>query len=272
MRTGTKVKRHGSALCGKMKYCFLLWGCVVLISGCSSFSPSGKSVRQFDEQSREKAAQARLTLGLAYLEQGNLKLAYSNLQRAVSYSSDNYQTHLAMALYEQQVGEYDKALKSYQSALKLAPHDGTVLNRYGAFLCRSGKYDLAHQQFDLARNATNYDTIAGSLENAGYCYLKQGQYERAREFLSRALKYDPAKGKNLLVVTKHYMDSRQHEHVAILLDIYQQNSPETAESVWLQIRFAILNESPDNVRHYGQRLAKHFSQSEQYKQFLAHEN
>ena len=242
-----------------------------LITGCSVFSPTERSDDRIEFVNREKASQARLTLGLAYLEQGNLRLAYSNLQRAAAHSPGNYQTHLAIALYEQRVGEYDKARKSYRRALSLAPDDSITLNHYGVFLCNEGQYIKAHEQFELALNHANYDIIANSLENTGYCYLKQGQYKQAQEFLNRALKYEPVKSKNLLVIAENYLEARQDEHVAVLLDIYQQNLPITAESLWLRIRFAALNRKLDNVKHYGQQLAKNFSQSEQYKQFLAHE-
>lgn len=250
----------------------LFWLSIVFISGCAGISDASRPINSPVPVDREKAAQARLALGLAYLERDNLKQAYLNLRKAADYSGDNYQTHLAMALYEQRIGEYDNARRSYEAAFKLAPNQGDVLNRYGAFLCKTGDYAQAQRLFDLALNTTNYDMMAAALENIGYCYLEQKQYLRAQEFLSRALKHEPAKSKNLLVVTEHYLTARQHEPVAVLLDIYQQNSPITAESLWLQIRFASLNGDSAGVERYGRRLAEHFSHSEQYKQFLAHEN
>jgi type IV pilus assembly protein PilF len=237
-----------------------------LLNGCSSPISGNRTV------DRSAAARARLTLGLAYLEQDNLKLAYRNIQRAVRYDPDNYRTHLALALYEQRIGEYDRARESYRLALKRAPKESPALSGYGSFLCELGEYQSANEQFELALNHTSYDNIAESLERAGYCFLKQGRNRRAQELISRAVKHDPAKSKYLLAVTEHYLNARQHEQVAILLDIYQQNSPITAESLWLQIGFARLNQAPDDEQRYGRQLAEHFSQSEQYKKFLANEN
>lgn len=268
---GNVIKENRRLFQVKILFSFLFLIIVLLITGCSVSSPAERPDDRIEFVNREKASQARLALGLAYLEQGNLRLAYSNLQKAVNHSPENYQTHLAIALYEQRVGEYDKARESYRRALALAPDDSVTLNHYGVFLCNEGQYIKAHEQFELALNHANYDIIANSLENTGYCYLKQEQYRQAQEFLNRALKYEPVKSKNLLVIAENYLEARQDEHVAVLLDLYQQNSPITAESLWLQIRFAALNRNLDNVKHYGQQLAKNFSQSEQYKQFLAHE-
>lgn len=261
-----------SALEGRILASFLFFICIVSIAGCSAFPLTEQADGTNEFVNREKAAQARLALGLAYLEQDNLKLAYGNLQRAMDYSPGDYRVYIAIALYEQRIGEYDKALENFQKALVLAPNDGAAQSRYGALLCRMGKYSQAHEMFQLALNHTSYDIIADGLENTGYCYLKQGQPNQAQEFLNRALKYEPVKSKNLLVTAEHYLDARQYEQVAVLLDIYQQNSPMTAESLWLQIRFATLKRELGDVERYGRQLAENFSQSEQYKQFLAHEN
>ena|GEM_PF-122385 len=223
------------------------------------------------DNNRQKAAQVRLVLGVAYLEQGDLKRALSNLLRAADYTPDDEQVHLALALYEQQIGENDKTEQRYQLALSIKPQSQSVLNHYGRFLCQQKRYTLAHKQFDLALNAANYDMMANSLENKGYCALQEGQYLQAQEFLSRALQHEPTKSKNLLVTITHYLDKRQSEEVATLFDIYQQHASETAESLWLQIRFAKLNEQPKKINDYGQQLAESFPQSVQYKRFLTHE-
>lgn len=262
------VNKWGSDFSSILRF-ILLFGMTCIVASCHS---NGQQAHlMLSSSNQQKAAQVRLALGVAYLEQGDLKRALSNLQRAADYTPDDYQVHLALALYEQQVGEHEKANQRYQLALSLQPQASSVLNHYGKFLCEQKEYTFAQKQFDLALNHASYDMIAPSLENKGYCYLKEGQYQQTKEFLGRALQYEPARSTNILVTIKDYLEQRQGEEVATLFSIYQQYAARTAESLWLQIRFAKLNNEPKKITDYGRQLAEDFSQSVQYKRFLANE-
>lgn len=236
---------------------------VALLAGCSG-SPK-------ETQPVNGAAQTRLELGMAYLNQGNMEAAKQNLQKAVDGAPQDYRTQLGMALYEQKNGDQKAAQSRYQQALKLAPQNGTVLNNYGAFLCSLGQYVPAQQQFSAAANAPDYGQVADSLENAGYCFLKANQNEEARVLLSRALKADPDKGAPLLTEATKEFGEGNRAQAKLLLDVYQHVLPATADSLMLQIRFAALAGNPDSVQRYGKQLARSYPQSKQYQQFLANE-
>lgn len=234
-----------------------------LLAGCSSSKPAPEQATG--------ALQTRLELGMAYLSQGNMDGAKSNLQQAVKGAPDDYRTQLGMALYEQKNGDNDAARNRYQQALKLAPQNGTVLNNYGAFLCSLGQYVSAQQQFSAAANVPDYGQVADSLENAGYCFLKANQNEEASVLLSRALKTDPDKGGPLLAEATKQFGEGKRAHAQVLLDVYQHVLPASAESLMLQIRFAASASNPVSVQRYGKQLARSFPQSQQYQQFLANE-
>ncbi|MFD3246175.1 type IV pilus biogenesis/stability protein PilW [Rahnella aquatilis] len=236
---------------------------LALLAGCSG-SPK-------ETQQASGAAQTRLELGMAYLNQGNMEAARQNLQKAVDGAPQDYRTQLGMALYEQKNGNQKAAQTRYQQALQLAPQNGTVLNNYGAFLCSLGQYVPAQQQFSAAANAPDYGQVADSLENAGYCFLKANQNEEARVLLSRALKVDPDKGAPLLTEATKEFGEGNRAQAKLLLDVYQHVLPATADSLMLQIRFAALAGNPDSVQRYGKQLARSYPQSKQYQQFLANE-
>ena len=218
-------------------------------------------------------------------KRATLKLADRYYAESIFYSAaDNYKLYLhskpndryatywlGMALYEQRVGENDAAQNRYNLALKLAPQNATVLNNYGAFLCSLGQYVSAQQQFAAAAQATDYGQVADSLENAGYCFFKAGQNDEARVLLGRALKYDPDKGVALLAEADRQFSEGKGDKAKLLLDVYQHILPATAESLWLQIRFAALAGRHNDLQRYGTRLARSFPQSKQYQQFLANE-
>jgi len=236
---------------------------VVFLNGCAG------EKQQTDVSTQ--SAQTRLQLGMEYLAANNLDAARQNLDKAVKGAPDDYRTQLGMALYEQRVGENDAALNRYRLALKLAPQNGTVLNNYGAFLCSLGQYVPAQQQFVAAAQAADYGLVADSLENAGYCFYKAGNNDEARKLLSRALKYDPEKGVTLLAEADRQFSEGKGDKTQLLLNVYQHILPASAESLWLQIRFAALAGRQNDVKRYGARLARSFPHSKQYQQFLANE-
>ncbi|GKX51321.1 type IV pilus biogenesis/stability protein PilW [Budvicia aquatica] len=233
--------------------------------GCNSHLSGDNAV------DKSKAAQARLALGMAYFSDGDMRAARSNLERAVSYAPKDYRTQLGMAIYQQSIGENDFAESRFQQALALAPDNGDVMNNYGIFLCSLGQYESALAYFDDAVKLQNSEKIADSFENSGYCLLKAGQFERATETLSRALKQDPQKGARLLRTATEYYQRDQRAEAMALLNSYQDTLPDSAESLWMQIQFAALESRLNDVQRYGQLLAQDFSQSKQYQLFLAHE-
>ncbi|HEI6850425.1 TPA: type IV pilus biogenesis/stability protein PilW [Yersinia enterocolitica] len=236
---------------------------VTVLAGCSGSSP--------EKVNQAAAGQTRLQLGLEYLAQGDLNAARQNLEKAVAADPQDYRAQLGMAFYEQRIGENDAAEQRYQQAMKLAPGNGTVLNNYGAFLCSLGQYVPAQQQFSAAVLSPDYGQVADSLENAGYCFLRANQNDQARVLLSRALKYDPDKGEPLLAEAQRHFGEGNRAQAQLLLDVYQHVLPASAESLWLQIRFAALAGRQDSVQRYGKQLARSFPQSKQYQHFLANE-
>ncbi|QCR35292.1 type IV pilus biogenesis/stability protein PilW [Nissabacter sp. SGAir0207] len=236
-----------------------------LLAGCASSGPSEP------ETDAGAPADARLQLGLSYLSQGNLPAARQNLEKAVKAAPQDYRTQLGMALYAQRVGENEDAQQRYQRALQLAPRNGTVMNNYGAFLCSLGQYVPAQQQFSAAATAPDTGQVADSLENAGYCFLQANQQDDARVLLGRALKVDPDKGTHLLAEAERRFSEGRRDQARLLLEVYQHILPASADSLWLQIRFAALDGRQDKLERYGRQLARSFPQSKQYQQFLANE-
>lgn len=122
--------------------------------------------------SQVTAGQARLQLSLEYLARGDLNAARQNIIKVLGAHPQNYRAHLAMALYEQRIGENNAAQLDYQQAMKLAPNNGIILNNYGEFLCSLGQYMSAQQQFNTAVLLPDYGQVINSIENASYCFLQ----------------------------------------------------------------------------------------------------
>ncbi|WP_439212598.1 type IV pilus biogenesis/stability protein PilW [Duffyella gerundensis] len=241
----------------KGRLLFLLWLCLV-VSGC------------VQNQHRD-AAQARLQLGLAWLEMADYAAAERNLLRAQAASPADFRVQLALARLRQAQGDLAQARHHYQQARNVAPNEGHVLNNYGAFLCGLGQYDEAHQQFIRARKLNQPGINADSLALAGFCDLQRDKLDQAKQQLTAALDADRQKSVPMLAEAERRFGKREWGKTRLLLDIYQRSLPASAESLWLEIRFAALHGDILNVTRYGDQLARNFPQSIQHQHFLANE-
>lgn len=155
-------------------------------SGCSS--TQDKQDTSFDKR---LAADARIELGLSYLQVDRLEPAQRNLQLAFQYAPEYARAISSMAYYYQYTHQYKKAHRFYQKALKKTPHQGELLNNYAVFLCRCNQFDLALDYFEQAGQQDNYRSRLMSLENAGICCLKQGNKNQANAYFKRVLSLNP---------------------------------------------------------------------------------
>ncbi len=220
---------------------------------------------------RQSAADIRLQLGMHYLAVKDYGAAQRNLLRAASSAPRDYRVPLALARLAQAQQNSAQTEWHYQRAQQLAPANGYVANNYGAFLCGLRQYDEAHQQFKLAMAAQEMDARQDALLFSGYCYLQAGKSSAAQESLSRALKAAPEQGSQLLTEVERRLEQQDPTSVPLLLDLYHQHLPATAESLGLQIRFAAQQGNAADVTRYGDRLARSFPQSIQYQRYFANE-
>lgn len=224
-----------------------------------------------NQTSRYGAADIRLQLGFHYLAVKDYAAAQRNLLRAQQDAPHDYRVPLALARLAQAQQNNLQTRWQYQRAQQLAPRNGYVANNYGAFLCSLGQYDEAHQQFKLAVQAQEIEARQDAHLFSGYCYLQAGARAAARKQLNSALDAAPGQGNQLLAEVERRLEQREFDSVPLLLDIYHQHLPATANSLWLQIRFAAQQRNAADVTRYGGQLARSFPQSIQYQRYLANE-
>lgn len=169
-----------------------------------------------------KAADARITLGLSYLEVGDRQKARENLELAIKYAPNYYRSLNSIAYYYQLVGEVHLAEQAFKKAMRESPENSELLNNYGAFLCRLGQYEQADAFFNRAiEQKTNY-RIVDSMENAAICALKSGNSAQAEYYFSRSLDYDPYRYFSLLHYCKLMLAKGKDNQARIRLIRFHQ--------------------------------------------------
>ncbi|MWP61935.1 tetratricopeptide repeat protein [Gilliamella sp. Pas-s25] len=163
--------------------CFL----IVMLSGCQI-----KNSNEFDP---EKAALARMRLGLGYLAKANesaenIKAAHYNLKLAAQYSPNNPQVMLAMAMFDQHIGEYNEAEIIYKRITQMQPGNGLYHVHYGSFLCGRDRYQEAKQQFQQSLDLDRHRWKADAYEQYGYCAIQNKDKKTADLMFNLLFQYD----------------------------------------------------------------------------------
>jgi len=136
-------------------------------------------------------ASVNAQLGLGYLRNGQLDLAWERLNAALQ-ADPNYATaHNGMALVYGRLNEPQKAEEHFKRAIALNPSDSAAQTNYGAFLCQHGRIDEGETYFMKAVANPLYTKPAMAYSNAGLCKLRVDDLEAAQIYFRAALRADP---------------------------------------------------------------------------------
>ena len=82
-------------------------------------------------------------------------------------------------------GRYEKAIDSFQEALKTEDPKGQIYNNLAMTLCKLGRYGEAFEVFKKGGNE------AEAYNNLGYIYLLEGKNKEAIDAFEKALDLSP---------------------------------------------------------------------------------
>lgn len=204
---------------------YLLLICCLSFLGLTGCQFTAEQQQEFNQ---EKAAFARLKLGLGYLAQAkdttdktseDLKLAHYNLDLANQYSPNNPNIMLGMALFDQHVGEYQEADMIYQAIIKMEPMNGLYHIHYGSFLCGIDRYSDSRTQYQQAIDLNRPQWKMDALEQLGYCAIQNGDIKQANEAFSALFKYDATKRQQVVSMADLYRQKGDIQVARYLLAI-----------------------------------------------------
>ncbi|KLV02376.1 type IV pilus biogenesis/stability protein PilW [Photobacterium aphoticum] len=239
-----------------------------LMIGCVTVDDAGNAKQTVD---KIEASEARIALGLSYLENGQWQRARDNLEIALEYAPKYYRAQNAMAYYYQQVDEPTQAEALYKQALRDSPKNGDVQNNYGTFLCAQGRYDEAISAFEKAIAQPYYYLTSASYENAALCSLKKGSESEARVYFDKALAYDPYRPMSMLQLAKLDIKDDNLKDARVRLFKFNKRYGYKADSLWLLIQLENQAGSQSMVEKYAGILQQQFPGSKQYQNYLANE-
>jgi type IV pilus assembly protein PilF len=162
---------------------------VLCLTACATTSTIG--VENAKQIPADPLSRARIHTELAalYFQQGGMKTALDELASAVRIDPGYAPAYSMYGLVYMQLGERDKANRSFQQAIALAPNDPEIRNNYGLFLCETQQYQAGLNQLDLALSNPLYTTPARALVTASRCAQAMGNVALAENYRQRAAIY-----------------------------------------------------------------------------------
>ncbi len=168
-----------------MKHAALLALPLLLLAGCVTTHSDQREVDM------KEAAKANVSLGMAYMQQGNLLLAKEKLERAQKQDPKSTDVNWAMGSLYERMDMPKEADRNFRKAVELSPGNSQIANTYAVFLCRQGEVDRALPIFDKVIADKLYQTPYAAAANAGMCLRGDKRTADARRYFERAVQMGP---------------------------------------------------------------------------------
>jgi len=131
-----------------------------------------------------KDANALFLIGFGYSKKQMYEEAIGALTEVIALAPNFAQANFELAICYQNQGEKEKALEYFQKTLELDANNPDAAYNAGLILFGLNRVDEALSNFERALKVKPGDPEY--LEMAGRCYINQGNYARAIEYLEQA--------------------------------------------------------------------------------------
>jgi len=236
----------------------------VILAGCVT-----KSSTPLHMANQKEAAADNVQLGIQYMNQGDLNLAKTKLDRAVEEDPGNANVHSARAMLFERMNQLGKADEEFRAALKLAPHDPDVINNYAVYLCQNGRTDEGVKRFLEAAHNPLYRTPAAAYTNAGVCLRAAKRDDEARADFNAAIQLRPNDAEAAFQLATLDFDHAQLAAARSRIDGYIGSYVETPDLLLLGVRVARAQGDVVAAQRFARRLQLDYPGSDQARALAA---
>ncbi|UBU48212.1 type IV pilus biogenesis/stability protein PilW [Cobetia amphilecti] len=185
-----------------------------------------------------KASNAYVELGEAYLGRNQLQRADSAFQKALKLQSSNAEAKAGLAMIYQRQGENVLADDYFNQAISSDPSFTRARNNYAAFLYSRGEYVEACRQLEIAAEDLTYDNRGQLYTNLGRCQLQLGKTSEAAKSFERAVKINPRESEAWLAVARMSHDVGDNDAAQSALSRYFRLAGTDSDSLALAVDVA----------------------------------
>lgn len=234
------------------------------------FVSSLATARAEEVDRRQDAARIHTELAAAYYARGQYGVALEHIKDATTAKSDYAAAYNIEGLVYTDLREFEKADKSFLHAISLDSSNADANHNYGWFLCnKRDKYAESIKYFTAALKNPLYTSPQKSMQQAGLCALKSGDFAAADDFLRKADKAEPDNADTLLGLAQLSFRRGAFETARTLLGRQARLGTPTAEALWLNVRIDRKLGSKDSEAGFAKELKSRFPDSDEARRLAA---
>ena len=209
----------------------------------------------------EDAAAQLYHLGAQYYRNGKFGLARDRLERATELDSRNADAFSMLALTYVSVDNQRLATEAFERAVRLAPNNFDVRNKYAIFLCGQNEFDEAQKNFDRAISVRENDNAEIMMSNAGVCMAKKPDYALAEQYFREALTTRPTYGEALIQLAALKHQTGDNLTARAFVQRYMAANESSAAVLYLAVQIDTALGDDRAATDYSNQLLREFPDS-----------
>jgi len=248
-----------------MKRWLAVMVCSFLLAACTQ---TPKTAAPTDDEAPERTrARVHTELATAYYGAGQYNVALEEVQIALDADSNYLPAVNQLGLIHLALGQTEDAERELKRAIRIDPDNPSINNNYGMLLCSTGDTAEAMRYFEKALSDPLYRSPELAYVNAGVCLKNNGDYDRAEQFLRRALAVSPNQPKALYEMAELEYRNGEIESAQYFITRHLQVVVSGPDALWLAARIEKRMGNNVALESYGAQLNRRFPDSEQARAF-----
>lgn len=244
---------------------------MLLLAACATPDTDPGPGSALQPKTSNALAEVNTRLGIGYLGQGKMELAYDKLTKALQ-ADPNYSTaHNAMGLLQERLQNMPAAEEHFIRAVELNPMDSAAQTNYGSFLCRTGRQAEGEQRFLTALKNSLYERPDLAYTNAGLCAKSAGDMKNAESYFRSALERNPKIPAALVGMSEVSFDQQRYLPARAYLQRYLDLGPHSPRTLWLGVQIERALGDRRTEREYAAQLKSRFPDSKETQSLLESE-
>jgi type IV pilus assembly protein PilF len=241
---------------------------LALVAGCASAPTQQDDTggATLEPQAANVLAEVQTKLGIGYLREGKLDLAYNRLSKAIEADPDYSTAHNAMGTLQERLGDLARAEEQFQTAVRLNPSDSSAQSNYGSLLCRTGRYEEGEQRFLQALKNSLYERPEVAYANAGLCMMAAGNPEKAETYFRAALQRNPRMAAALEAMAQISFETQRYLPARAYLQRFGEVSEFGPAQLWLGVRIERELGDKAAANRYARKLRENFPDSNETRE------
>ncbi|MDQ9171109.1 type IV pilus biogenesis/stability protein PilW [Oxalobacteraceae bacterium R-40] len=246
---------------------------VVAVAGAGCGSMSGESGTSelstvSDQTDNQRRAQIRLQLAVGYFQQGQMSVALDELKQALQSDPDFADAYNMRGLIYMEMGETRLAEDNFLRALKLAPNNPETANNYGWFLCQNGREKESIAYFEAALRNKSYQSPVVAMNNAGICSLKLKDLASAERYLTQAFQDDPSRVDTNVNLAKYYVVRSEYQRARFYMTRAIKSGRLGPDALWTGIKIERKLGDRTTENSLATQLRRNFPKSKEFAAYL----